>query len=63
MFGNALPAQSTATETGHYHDPLFNVTQWPMVQDTHYFTPPIDGSTGQGLLVVCLTFDSEVSTC
>lgn len=59
MFGNALVAQATATETGFYHDPLFNVTQWPMVQGSHYFTPPIDGSTDQGLLVVCLTFDSE----
>jgi hypothetical protein len=58
LFGNALPAQAQATATGVYHDPLFNVTQWPMVQGSHYFTPPIDSAADQALLVVCLKFDT-----
>ncbi|MGY9045678.1 hypothetical protein P775_00940 [Puniceibacterium antarcticum] len=59
IFGNALPAQARATETGVYHDPLFNVTQWPMVQASHYFTTPIDGSTDHALMVLCMAFDTK----
>lgn len=58
IFGNALPAQAKASETGVYHDPLFNVGQWPMVQASHHFMAA-DAGHAQAWLVVSLAFDSK----
>lgn len=62
MFGNALPAQASASRTGLYHDPIINISQWPFVDANHYFT--VAGKEGSenadaALLIICLSFNSQ----